>query len=146
MQDQNAEGLQPEPPKTSKRSRQQKVLNNTQDLIPVSKATKKATKANIDSIKQRVYFDHAEPMLQETFLALRKLIRRGDPQAIKLSAEMNQLVAKAGPAIVAQFNNRNETRVESAPDSQTASSLDALIRRLDKRDSKLTSAQEFIDV
>jgi hypothetical protein len=139
----HAEGETPEP-QIQPRSRRQKVSSNTVEIIPQAKATKRATKANAEKIRSQVYLDHMEPMLQEVFQATRAGVRRMDPVYVKLAADMLRLVDKQGPAIVAQFNNKNESRVEVP--QQQSSSIDAMIRMLDQRDQKLSTAKDFIDV
>lgn len=86
-----------------------------------------------------------EPMLQESFLALRRSARNGDHNALKLILEVTQFIAGKGPAVALNINNRNEARAEAAA-IQPASSFDSLVRKLDERDSKMASAKDFIDV
>lgn len=109
------------------------------------KPTRRATRQNAEKIRQQVYLSHMEPMLQEVFEALRQGVRSGSAASIKMAAEVLQLVAKQGPAVAVQVNNQNNSRIESSA-QQSATSIDAMIRRLDERDLKQASSQDFIDV
>lgn len=89
-------------------------------------------------------------MLDEFFQSVRIKARNGDIAALKIIQEICGLSAAKGPSVVAQFYNKNTANASASAESTTAAigerSFEDLIRKLDARKTKVTTAADFIDV
>ena len=126
-------------------------MPNTLELVPESKDLQKATPASLPKLQKRIFLENAEGMLVETFKALRAKIRRGDTAMIKLAAEMHGFVSsgKGGGSVTIFNKNQNVANSEAsaaAAASANSETLDDMIRRLDEREHKISSHQDFVDV
>jgi hypothetical protein len=126
-----------------------RVLLDTPELIPESTNLQKATPTSLPRLQKRIFLENAEGMLVETFKAMRAKIRRGDMAAIKLSAEMHNFVSsgKGGGSVTIFNKNQNIANAEAAAvASANSETLDDMIRRLDEREHKISTHQDFVDV
>lgn len=119
--------------------------------FPISPATSsiKATKKSLGKIQEKKFLDNAEAMLDEFYTVLRIKLRRGDPVAIKIVQEVCGLSPAKGPSVVAQFYNKNEANANAKAESAAAvggRSFEDLIKKLEARETKVTTASDFIDV
>lgn len=88
-------------------------------------------------------------MLDEFFQSVRIKARNGDIAALRIIQEICGLSAAKGPSVVAQFINKNEANAYARAESTAAAgerSFEDLIRKLDARKTKVTTASDFIDV
>jgi hypothetical protein len=66
-------------------------------LIQPEVGTTKVTKRNLGRIQEKQLLENIEPMLKESFAALRKGIREGNPKFIELSLQVAGLVSGKAP-------------------------------------------------
>lgn len=118
--------------------------------IPESVFKTKATRGNVVKIQQKKLLEQVEPMLDEFFKVVRMKARSGDVAALKIIQEICGLSAAKGPSVVAQFYNKNEANANSRSESSATivgeRSYEDLVKRLDAREDKITTASDFIDV
>lgn len=115
--------------------------------IPQAVPTKKITKRGLQRTQETILLRHAEPMLQETFEALRKRIRAGDASAIKMSLEINNMVRAAGGMTVTNnIMQGNFNRAEANAGGEGRKNFESLVRKLEARPIQTSRMQDFIDV
>jgi hypothetical protein len=108
-------------------------------LIQPEVGTTKVTKRNLGRIQEKQLLENIEPMLKESFAALRKGIREGNPKFIELSLQVAGLVSGKAPSIINQINNRNNNQNDNrsvvVAETNTKMSFETIARKLDARDA-----------